>query len=294
MAADTESNRAEEPADEPLVRLNKYLADNGIASRRKADELIAEGEVMVDGEIVTALGTKVNPVRQRVEVDGIVLKAEGQWHRYYLLYKPTGVVCTSDPREARKRAIDLIEDRRAGRIYTVGRLDEDSEGLILLTNDGDFSNLVAHPRYGVPKLYKVTVRGRVEDFQLQQLRAGVRLSEGKASFESVSLRKSSDRQSTLLVGLKEGKNRQIRRVFARVGHKVTNLARVRIGNLTDRGLKRGQWRPLTKDEIDELMRIARGEATVQTPSEERRRNAKRGWARGSKGSRGTASRRRRR
>ena len=278
--------------DEPnLVRLNKYLAANGIASRRRADALIAEGEVMVDGRIVTELGTKIDPERERVEVDGVVLRPEGELRRYYLLYKPAGVVCTNDPREARKRAIDLIGDRRAGRIYSVGRLDEDSEGLLLLTNDGAFANLIAHPRYGVPKLYKVVVRGRVEDSTLAKVRAGVRLSEGLATFESVAVRKRGDRQSTLLVALKEGKNRQIRRVFARFGHKVQTLARVRIGNLTDRGLKRGQWRVLDPAERDELTRIARGEAEVQTQSQSRRLNAKRGWA---KGSRPPASRRRRR
>jgi 23S rRNA pseudouridine2605 synthase len=247
----------EEKAD--LVRLNKYLADNGIASRRKADQLITAGEVMVDGKIVTTLGTKIDPFKQRVEVDGVVLKPEGVRHRYYLLNKPTGVVCTSDPREDRRRAIDMITDRKAGRIFTVGRLDEDSSGLILLTNDGDFANLVAHPRYEVPKLYKVVVRGRVEDEALSKARNGVRLSDCKASFESVILRKRGVRQTTLLVGLKEGRNRQIRRVFARLGHKVTDLARVRVGNLTDRGLKKGQWRPLLREEVEEMRGIARGE-----------------------------------
>lgn len=269
------------PEDEEvvaLVRLNKYLADNGIASRRKADELIATGEVMVDGEIVTTLGAKIDPLKQRVEVDGVVLKPEGARHRYYLLNKPTGVVCTSDPREDRRRAIDMITDRKAGRIFTVGRLDEDSSGLILLTNDGEFANLVAHPRYEVPKLYKVIVRGRVEDDALSKARQGVRLSDSKASFESVSLRKRGARQTTLLVGLKEGRNRQIRRVFARLGHKVTDLARVRIGNLTDRGLKKGQWRPLLREEVEEMIGIARGEIEprrVNQGGSKRRTSAKR-------------------
>jgi len=236
--------------DDGLVRLNKLLADNGIASRRKADELIADGAVMIDGEIVTELGTKVDPSRQRVEIDGIILKAEGAKPRYYLLYKPEGVVCTADPREMRKRAIDLLTDRNAGRLFTVGRLDEDSSGLILLTNDGDFANLVAHPRYGVPKLYKVVVKGSVSDDALREARAGVRLSEGLARFESVGLRKRGD---------KEGKNRQIRRVFAKLGNKVTELARVRIGNLTDKGLRRGDWRPLSVKEVRELIAIAKGE-----------------------------------
>lgn len=118
------------------IRLNRYLALNGIASRRHADRLIEEGGVMVDGEIVTELGIKIDPARQRVEVDGVVLRPEGEQRRYYLLNKPEGVVCTSDPRENRPRAVDLIADRRKGRIYTVGRLDEDTTGLVILTNDG--------------------------------------------------------------------------------------------------------------------------------------------------------------
>ena len=245
--------------EDGLVRLNKFLADNGIASRRRADQLITAGEVMVDGEIATELGQRIDPVRQRVEIDGVVLKPEGEEHRYYLLNKPTGVVCTNDQREARKRAIDLIGDKKAGRLFTVGRLDEDSTGLILLTNDGELTNLVAHPRYGVPKLYKVVLRGRIEDESLDKAREGVRLAEGKALFESITMRKRGERQSVLLVGLKEGKNRQIRRVFAALGHKVIELARVRIGNLTDRGLASGQWRTLRPQEVAELLAIARGE-----------------------------------
>ncbi len=252
----------------PLVRLNKYLADNGIASRRKCDELIAEGEVMIDGEIVTALGTKIDPEVHRVEVDGVVLKPEGERHRYYLLNKPTGVVCTNDPREGRRRAIDFIDDKKRGRIYTVGRLDEDSSGLVLLTNDGELANLVSHPRFGVTKMYKVVVKGRISDEAVQKVRRGVRLSEGKANFERVSVKGRNDRQSTLLVVLKEGKNRQIRRVFSRVGHNVISLARVLIGNLNDRGLKTGHWRPLRSAEVEELRAIARGEVN------ERRRPAK--------------------
>jgi 23S rRNA pseudouridine2605 synthase len=267
------------------VRLNKYLADNGIASRRKADELIAAGEVMVDGEIVTEMGLKVDPARQRVEIDGVVLKPEGQKPRYYLLYKPEGVVCTADPREARKRAVDLVGDRNAGRLFTVGRLDEDSSGLILLTNDGEFANLVAHPRYGVPKLYKVVVRGRLSDEALREARSGVRLSEGLARFESVGLRKRSEKQSVLLVGLKEGKNRQIRRVFAKLGHKVNELARVRIGNLTDRGMRRGDWRPLAPKEVRELIAIAKGELEPEPVNQRAEAAGRSSRAPGKKGSR---------
>ena len=276
---------ADVPAN--LVRLNKYLADNGIASRRACDQLIAEGEVMVDGEIVTELGTKVDPTTQRVEVDGVVLRPEGERLRYYLLNKPTGVICTNDPREGRRRAVDLIADRKKGRIYTVGRLDEDSSGLVVLTNDGDLANLVGHPRYGVSKTYKVVVQGRIDEEALHAVRAGVRLSEGRADFERVTIKGRSERQSSLLVVLKQGRNRQIRRVFARVGYKVISLARVRIADLTDRGLKVGHWRPLTRDEVNMLRGVARGEIE-EGASRPRRRKAGGGPARRKKSSRGTS------
>ena len=146
-----------------LVRLNRYLALNGIASRRKADELIAEGDVMVDEQIVTELGLKIDPTRHRVEVDGVILKPEGERKHYYLLNKPSGVVCTNDRREHRPRAADMILDKKKGRIYTVGRLDEDTTGLVLLTNDGDFAYRISHPRYGIKKVYRVTVAGKITE-----------------------------------------------------------------------------------------------------------------------------------
>ena len=235
------------------VRLNRYLALNGIASRRHADRLIEEGEVMVDGEIVTELGVRIDPESQRVEVDGVVLRPEGERRRYYVLNKPAGVVCTSDPRENRPRAVDLVTDRKKGRIYTVGRLDEDTTGLVLLTNDGDFANRIAHPRFGIKKTYRVTVRGRVDGERLKKLRDGVRLSDFRSKFERVHLVKRSDRQTTLLVTLSEGRNREIRRVFARLDLPVTRLRRVEIGPLRERGLKVGHWRPLTRDEVRALL-----------------------------------------
>jgi 23S rRNA pseudouridine2605 synthase len=238
-----------------LVRLNKYLADNGIASRRKADELIVEGEVMVDGEIITKLGTKVNPLEQRVEVDGVVMKPEGERHRYFLLDKPSGVVCTNDRREARPRAVDLITDRRKGRIYTVGRLDEDSSGLVILTNDGDLAFRLSHPRYRVAKTYRVVVRGRVTNEDVEKLRQGVRLSDYRSKFSKVRVQRASPRSSTLLLTLEEGRNREIRRVFVRLKLPVQSLRRVRVGNLTDRGLKVGSWRPLTRAEVEGLKEL---------------------------------------
>jgi 23S rRNA pseudouridine2605 synthase len=259
-----ESRREGEPEEgDRLVRLNKFLAAQGVASRRRCDELIAEGAVMVDDEIVTDLGRKIDPSVQRVEVDGVIFKAQGVRPRYYLLNKPAGVVCTNEEREARPRAIDLITDRKKGRIYTVGRLDEDTVGIILLTSDGDFANRVSHPRYGLPKTYLVKLAGRIPDEALRKVREGVFLSEGPTAGARVIVQSRTANTSKLLVTIHEGKNREIRRTFAQVGFKVVDLKRVRIGSLTDRGLKPGSWRPLTRAEVADILEQCDPERRVE-------------------------------
>lgn len=273
----------EKPASQPLpyagtetlVRLNKYLADCGVASRRKCDELITDGLVSIDGQPVTELGLKVNPSAQRVEVSGVVLKPETQRLRYYLLNKPRGVVCTNEEREARARAIDLITDRDKGRIYSVGRLDEDSEGLLILTNDGAFAQAIAHPRHGVSKTYLVKVRGRVEAEALDRIRRGVHLSEGRTGRVQIYMERSSPKFSTLVVTLQEGKNREVRRLFASVGYAVMGLMRTRIGTLQDRKLRTGHWRPLAAVEVRELWDSALGESEDTAPAPKPRTQAKR-------------------
>lgn len=239
------------PVDGEGVRLNKYLAERGVASRRRCDEMIAGGLVTVDGQIVTTLGTRIDPSRAKVEVDGVILRP-GAERRYYLLNKPRGVVCTNEVREARPRAIDLIDDPDRGRIYTVGRLDEESEGLILLTSDGEFAQRVAHPRYGVTKTYLVKLRGRVIGEEIERLRKGVHLAEGRTGGAQLRVIKRSNQWTQMEVTLSEGRNREIRRIFAAVGHKVQTLKRVAIGDLTDRRLKPGQWRPLLRAEVRAL------------------------------------------
>jgi len=228
--------------------------------------------VLVDGEPVTALGSKVDPEVSVVEVDGAVFKPGVNRHRYYLLNKPKGVVCTNDRREAKRRAIDLITDPDAGRIYTVGRLDEDSTGLILLTNDGDFTNLIAHPSHEVPKTYLVKIRGRIEGDALEKLRKGVHLAEGRTGQVKSRVLKRTNSFTTLSVTLGEGKNREVRRIFARVGSNVIGLRRTRIGNLSDRRLKEGQWRPLLRREVEDLAGVARGELPVEPERESGRRS----------------------
>ena len=236
-----------------LVRLNKLLADHGVASRRRCDELIAQGGVMVDGEIVVELGTKVDPERQTIDVEGRTLDVRAARKRYYMLNKPPGVVCTNETRETRPRAVDLITDPWKGRIYTIGRLDEESRGLILLTNDGEFAHRIMHPRHGVLKTYRVKVAGRIDDEALTKIREGVRLSEGRTSGARIVVESRRNDSSQLEVTIQEGMNREIRRAFAKVGYKVVDLERVRIGSLTSRGVKTGRWRELVRAEIDALL-----------------------------------------
>lgn len=263
------------PAGDGLVRLNKLLADHGVASRRRCDELIAGGSVMVDGEIVTELGTRVDPANSTIDVDGRTLETRGLRKRYYVLNKPAGVVCTNEARETRPRAVDLITDPWKGRIYTIGRLDEESRGLILLTNDGEFAHRIMHPRHGVMKTYRVKVAGKIDDEALTQIREGVRLSEGRTSGARIVVESRRHEASVLEVTIQEGMNREIRRAFAKVGYKVVDLERVRIGSLTARGLKTGRWRELLRGEIEELLQNAPAEGAERA----RFGTAKRGKAR---------------
>jgi 23S rRNA pseudouridine2605 synthase len=222
----------------------------------------------VDGVPVTVLGTRIDPERSRVEVDGVVLKPESR-RRYYLLNKPRGVVCTNERREARPRAIDLVTDPDKGRIYTVGRLDEESEGLILLTSDGELAQRVAHPRYGLTKTYHVKLRGRIEGEALDKVRRGVHLAEGRTGGARLKVVKRASEFTVLEVTIAEGRNREVRRIFAQVGAKVMRLKRIRIGQLSDRRLKPGQWRPLLRAEVAQLLAEtgAPGESTADEGAE---------------------------
>ena len=277
--------------DADLVRLNKFLADNGVASRRRSDELILEGKVLVDGEITTELGTKIDPRTQVVDVDGVILKSDPRERRYYILHKPAGVVCTNEVRETRPRAIDLITDPKKGRIFTVGRLDEESKGLLLLTSDGEFAERIAHPRFGVPKTYLVRVPGQITDDALQKIREGVHLAEGRTAGARVLVKRRGANGSTLEVTIQEGRNREVRRIFARVGFKVTSLTRTQIGPLGIRGLREGRWRALSRDEVEALLAehesLEAGAAPEGLPRAPARRSSRRssGGSRTSQGPR---------
>jgi pseudouridine synthase len=235
------------------VRLNRFLAMSGVCSRRSADEFIAAGRVEVNGQPATELGQRVDPKQDEVRVDGDLVRQERPV--YVLLNKPTGVVCTNAKHEQKTRVIDLLPDVR-GRLFTVGRLDMDSEGLILLTNDGNFALEMTHPRYGVPKVYAVLVRGRVQTKDLEKARGGVWLAEGPTTGMKIYVERTGNDRTYMKVTLREGKNREIRRVFAKLGFPVLELKRVRIGELSLHGLGSGKWRFLTPAEVAGLRAVA--------------------------------------
>jgi len=243
-------------------RLNKVLAHAGLGSRRKCEELIAQGRVTVDGETVTDLGHKVDSARAEICCDGEPVRAEALV--YYLLNKPRGVVCTSAAREQRPRAIDLV--RRAGpRLYTIGRLDADSRGLLIVTNDGELTQKLTHPRHRVPRIYRVWVRGGIGPEALKQAQEGVYLSEGKTSLARMRVRGRRRGATELEIGLRRGINRQIRRVLAKVGHPVIELERVAIGPIRDPGLREGAYRRLRPDEVNQLRDAAERPAARSRP-----------------------------
>jgi 23S rRNA pseudouridine2605 synthase len=231
-------------------RLQKLIAASGITSRRKAEMLIQEGRVSVNGKIVTQLGAKANPEKDFIKVDGKPLREEPAKKLYILLNKPRHVISSVDDPEGRTKVTDLVNIHR--RIFPVGRLDYNTEGLILLTNDGDFSKIISSAGKRFPKVYHVKVQGTPDFISLGKLRKGIRLRGGiqLASCKIEPIKEATN--SWYEVILTEGKNRQIREMFDAIGHSVTKLRRVRIGFLTDKGLAVGQYRHLTSAEIERV------------------------------------------
>ena len=234
-------------------RLQKVLAAAGLGSRRQCEELITTGRVEVDRTVVAQLGTTVDPEHQEVRVDGVVLPRSRR--TYYAVHKPRGVVTTNRDPAGRPRVIDLVPSTPE-RLFPVGRLDLYSDGLILLTNDGDLANRLTHPRYGVEKTYRVVVAGQPTREVLLKLQRGVHLAEGLARVHRVQV-KRRERKSTLLeMTLREGRNREIRRVLARVGHKVLRLTRISVGPVRLGDLAVGAHRRLTPQEVESLRQAA--------------------------------------
>ena len=234
-------------------RLQKVLAAAGLGSRRQCEELITTGRVEVDRHVVTELGTKVDPAAQTIRVDGVAITKPKLV--YYAVNKPSGVLCTNNDPSGRPRVIDLMP-RTDARLFTIGRLDLYSEGLILVTNDGELANHLTHPRYGVSKTYRVVVAGLLERDMPAKLTKGVHLAEGVARVEHIEIRSRRKESTVLEMVLREGKNREIRRVLARVGHKVERLTRIAIGPVRLGQLPAGASRRLTHEEITALRHAA--------------------------------------
>ncbi len=249
------------------VRLQKVLAAAGYGSRRHCEELITDGRVQVDRQVVTELGVKVSPESQEIRVDGDLI--ERPTLRYYVLNKPQGVLSTNSDPDGRVRVLDLIGD--SSHLFTIGRLDRSSEGLIIVTNDGDLANKIAHPSFQVSKVYTVGVAGNIQREQLAEIRKGVYLSDGKARVESIRIKKRHKQTTELEMVLTEGKNREIRRVLASVGHKVLQLKRIAIGPVRLGELPEGAYRDLTIAEIKALRKLT----SEPTDKSNRRKSAKR-------------------
>ena len=238
-------------------RLQQILAAAGLDSRRGCEQIILEGIVRVNGKVVDQLPAFVDPEKDVITVNGKKIFAEPKV--YFLLNKPKNVICTNSDPQGRRKAIDLIDTTR--RIFCVGRLDIDSTGLIILTNDSELANQLTHPKYNLSKTYVATVNGRVEGAQVDKLKKGIWLAEGKTAKAAIKIVKRSSRQSMIEITISQGINRQIRRMLAKVGLSVKSLKRTKLGGLTIRGLGVGKYRHLTKPEIGYLKKI-----TVSKPT----------------------------
>jgi len=234
------------------VRLQKLISRAGLASRRAAEKLIAEGRVTVNGQTVREMGTKADPSRDDIRIDGRRIKGAERL-RYILLYKPAGYVTTRSDPERRPTVIDLLRGVKEY-VYPVGRLDYDTEGLLLLTNDGELAARLTHPRHGVERTYEARVAGMPDEAAIDRLRRGIPLDGRRTLPADVSLlnkrRGASD--GVLAITIREGRNRQVRRMLEAVGHPVKKLTRVGVGPLSDRGLRPGTWRELTEKELEKL------------------------------------------
>lgn len=259
------SGNGPEGSVEDGVRLQKVMASAGIGSRRHCEELIETGRVQIDGT-TAKIGAKVDPAKQVIRVDGEVIKVRSE-PVYYLVNKPEGVVSTNSDPSGRPRVIDLVPIDDREHLFTVGRLDLSSEGLILVTNDGELANQLTHPRYGVDKTYLALVAGQPDQSVYQKLRQGVRLAEGIARVVSVYVKRALPQSTLLEIVLDEGKNREIRRILAKVGHKVLKLKRSAIGDVGLHGLKPGEFRKPTREELKSLREATHKKKTprVTTP-----------------------------
>lgn len=233
----------------PGIRLQKFLAEAGVASRRKCEELISQGRVEVDGRLVTELGTRIGG-GEVIKIDGKEVKRE-QRKVYILLNKPVGVISSARDQFSRKTVLDLVDGVNE-RIYPVGRLDYDTSGLIILTNDGEFANLLMHPRHEQEKVYRALIKGRLDDADIRILETGVAIEDYVTSQAKVKVIRTTPQDTTVEITIHEGRNRQVRKMFEALGHPVLRLKRTGIGTIGVGGLEEGQWRYLSKNEVEAL------------------------------------------
>jgi pseudouridine synthase len=235
-----------------MERLQKILAQAGLVSRREAEKWIAEGRVSVNGEIVRKLGSKADPNRDKIKVDGKLVRVSSS-RLYYLFHKPAGILTSLGDPQGRPHLGEWLESLgQKGKVFPVGRLDFNSSGLLLLTNDGELANRAAHPRYGMEKIYHVKISGRLSDADLDSLGRGVRLEDGVTAPARVRTLKRLRQKSWIEIGIREGRYREVRRMFAALGFFVEKLIRVRLGPLALGRLREGEMRPLDGGEIAAL------------------------------------------
>ncbi len=241
------------------IRIQKYLSDIGVASRRAIEEMIIEGRITVDGSLVAELPCFVTEASE-IRLDGKPVRRPhgGGRKLYFLLNKPRGVVCTQSDPQGRPRAVDLLPEMK-DRVYCVGRLDAESTGVIVLTNDGELTQHLTHPSHGVEKTYVVEVEGRIDGGQIDRLKKGVWLDGKRTAPAKVKVLRRNPKRSLLEIRLSEGRNREIRRSLARLGHKVRRLKRTAIGRITHKGLKIGNFRMLKSAEVASLRRSGAGQ-----------------------------------
>lgn len=230
------------------MRLNKYIASSGLCSRRKADELIEQGKVAVNGKTVSELGYLVQP-KDKVFVEKKLIHPVK--HEYYRFYKPAGYITTCDDEKGRKTIYDLLPESLAG-LKPVGRLDKDSTGLLILTNDGDLINALTHPSVKVPKIYMVTVDSCLTRAELEKLANGIEIEPDKIAYADIEVLEMDNKHTLMRITLYQGMNRQIRKMFEYIGHEVKTLKRIQHATLTLDGLKRGEFKPIKPIQIREL------------------------------------------
>jgi len=250
--------RDDDAGNDRAERLQKALARAGVASRRAAEQMIVDGRVRVNDVVVKELGTKIDPAKDIVRVDGRliqVMPAEAQEKVYFLLNKPTGFLTTTKDDRGRRTVMDLVRAASAARIYPVGRLDYDAEGALLLTNDGELANLLTHPRYHVPKTYHAKVKGVPREEDLDKLRRGISLEDGPTKPAHVEVIQRARVNTWIEITVTEGRNRLIKRMFWRIQHPVLKLVRTKFGALDTEGLRVGEYRELEPRELDQLRSI---------------------------------------